>query len=106
MNLAWLTERKIIMSKAVARASQKHLWLNPLIGGFFMVAANFLFNRTVHQLYSNWFVVVVTIIGCLLLVLGAFVVRRNDTRRAQSVCYCVVAAGLAMAGASAFLHPV
>jgi VIT1/CCC1 family predicted Fe2+/Mn2+ transporter len=93
------------LSKAVAPASQKQLWLDPLIGGFFMVAANFIFNRTVHQLYSKWFVAVVTISGFLLLVLGAFAVRRNGTRRAQSVCCCVVAAGLAMAGASAFLHP-
>lgn len=86
-----------ISSSCVAR---NQLWLNPVIGGFCIVAANFLFVGAVHHTFSNWVVLLMTGIGCIWLVLAALSVRRFGTNRAKIVCYALVTVGFAMAVAS------
>lgn len=89
-----------------SRLARNQLWLNPLIGGFCIVAANFLFFGAVHQLFSNWLVLSMTVIGCVCLILGVLSVRLSGTSRAKIVCYALVAVGLAMAAASVVRSPV
>jgi len=80
-----------------SRVSRNQPWLNPLIGGFCMVAANFFFFGAVHRMLSNWSVLFVTFIGCLWLVLSAVSVTHSGTGRAKALCYGFVAVGLGMA---------
>ena len=61
-----------------SRATRNQLWLNPVIGGLCIVAANFLFGAAVHRSFSNWFVLSMTCVACVLLVLGALSVKVSD----------------------------
>lgn len=89
-----------------SRIRCNQLWLNPVIGGFCIVAANFLFGAAVHRSFSDWFVLSMTVIGCVLLILGALSVRVSGRNRAKILCYALVAVGLAMAAASVVRSPV
>jgi hypothetical protein len=93
-----------------SQATRNQLWLNPVIGSFSTVAANFVFHGTVYQLYSAWFLALVTILGCVLLMLGAIAAKRTAVLRAPIACYEIVIAGIAMAvsgsaGSRGAAHP-
>jgi hypothetical protein len=88
-----------------ARVARNQPWANPVIGGFLMVAANFLFADSVHRLLDGRTILVITACGSLLLILGACVAAVSATSRAKAVCYLAVAVGLAMALVSVIHSP-